>query len=41
MDNHYREMELSKKAGVLGRPRAIADYIYSEKDKTKGRIQKM
>ena len=41
MDNHYREMELSKKAGVLGRPRAIADYIYSEKDKTKGRIKKI
>jgi len=27
-------MELSKKAEVLGRPRASADYNYSERDKT-------
>jgi len=27
-------MELSKKAGVLGRPRASTDYNYSERDKT-------
>jgi len=26
MDNQWRGMELSKKAGVLGRPRASADY---------------
>jgi len=31
-------MELSKKAGVLGRPRASADYNYSEEDKTNGRV---
>jgi hypothetical protein len=27
-------MELSKKAGVLGRPRASADYNYSKRDQT-------
>ena len=31
-------MELSKKAGVFGRPRASADYKYSERDKTKGGV---
>jgi len=31
-------MELSKKAGVLGRPRASADYNYSEGDKTNKRV---
>jgi len=31
-------MELSEKAGVLGRPRASADYNYSEGDKTKIRV---
>jgi len=31
-------MELSKKAGVLGRPRASADYKYSERDKTNRRV---
>jgi len=38
MDNHYRGMELSKKAGVLGRPRASAGYNYSERDKTNRRV---
>ena len=33
-DHHQRGMELSKKAEVLGRPRASADYNYSERDKT-------
>jgi len=31
-------MELSKKAGVLGRPRASADYNYSGGDKTNRRV---
>jgi len=31
-------MELSKKAGVLGRPRASADYNYSEGDKRNSRV---
>jgi len=31
-------MELSKKARVLGRPRASADYNYSERDKTNRRV---
>jgi len=31
-------MELSKKAGVLGRPQTSADYNYSEKDKTNRRV---
>jgi len=32
-------MQLSEKAGVLGRPRASADYKYSEGDKTKRRLE--
>jgi len=32
-------MELSKKAGVLGRPRASADYKYSERDKKNRRVE--
>jgi len=32
-------MELSKKAGVLGRPRASADYNYSEGDKMNRRVK--
>jgi len=31
-------MELSEKAGVLGSPRASADYNYSEKDRTNRRV---
>jgi len=31
-------MELFKKAGVFGRPRASADYNYLERDKTNRRI---
>jgi len=31
-------MELSKKAGVLERPRAGADYNYSEREKTNRRV---
>jgi len=38
IDNHQRGMELSKKAGVLGRPRASADYYHSERDKTNRRV---
>jgi len=38
MDNYERGMELSKKAGVLGKPRASADYNYSERDKTNRRV---
>ena len=34
-------MELFKKAGVLGRPRASADYNYSERDKTNRRVGAM
>ena len=33
-----RGMELSKKSGVLGRPRASADYNYSERDETNRRV---
>jgi len=32
-------MELSKEAGVLGRPRASADYNFSEGDKTDRRVE--
>jgi len=32
-------MELSKKAGVLGRPRASADYKCSETEKTKEELE--
>jgi len=38
MDNHERGMELFKNAAVLGRPRASADYNYSERDKTNRRV---
>jgi len=38
MDNQLRGMELSEKAGVLGRPRASADYNYLEGDKTIRRV---
>jgi len=38
MDNHYQVMELSKNAGVLGRPRASADYICLGGDKTNRRV---
>jgi len=31
-------MELSKKAGVLGRPRASVDYKYSERDQKNRRV---
>jgi len=31
-------MELSKKAGLLRRPRASADYNYSEGDKTNKKV---
>ena len=31
-------MELSEKTGVLGRPRASADYNHSERDKTNRRV---
>jgi len=31
-------MELSKKAAVLGRPRASADYNYLERDKMNRRV---
>jgi len=31
-------MELSKKAGVLGKPRASADYKYSERDQKNRRV---
>jgi len=31
-------MELFKKAGVLGRPRASADSNYSERDETNRRV---
>jgi len=31
-------VELSEKAGVLGRPRASADYNYSERDKKNRRV---
>jgi len=32
-------MELSETAGVLGRPRASADYNYSEEDKTHRKVK--
>jgi len=32
MDNQWQGIELSKKAGVLERPRASADYNFSEGD---------
>jgi len=38
MDNHERGIELCKKAAVLGRPRASADYNYLERDKTNRRV---
>jgi len=38
MDNHYRRMEFPEKAGGLGRPRASADYNYSERDETNRRV---
>jgi len=31
-------MELSKKSGMLGRPRASADYNYSKRDETNRRV---
>jgi len=34
MDKHLREIELSERAGVLGRPRASTDHNYSEGDYT-------
>ena len=38
MDNYQRGMELSNKTGVLGKPRASADYNYLERDKTNKRV---
>ena len=35
MDNHQRGIELSKKAGVLGRPRASADSVTTIQKGTK------
>jgi len=35
MDNNWQGMDLSEKAGVLGRPRASADCNYSEASETK------
>jgi len=38
MNNPQQGMELSKRAGAWGRPRASADYNYSQGDETKKRV---
>jgi len=38
MNNPQQGIELSERAGALGRPRASADYNYSEGDETNRRV---